>query len=120
MNNNKIKELENELINKSTMLLLSKKEKDSENASESNFTLKRGEKLMAVNFMPVDQSFIRPISCKNTDTLVKLEQIIYDEYPEFKDCNTYLTVNGSVVKRFKTLEENGIKDSSGIAINTYE
>jgi hypothetical protein len=70
--------------------------------------------------MPLDQSFIRPIACNNTDTLVKLEQIIYKEYPKFKEYNTYLTVGGEIKKRFKTLDENGIKDSTAIVINIYE
>ena len=47
------------------------------------------EKIMAINFMPLDQSFIRPLACKNNDTLAMLEQKIYNEYPQFKVINTF-------------------------------
>ena len=86
----------------------------------SKVVIKPGERLMAVNFMPLDQSFIRPIVCKNTDTLAILEQKIYNEYPEFKDHHTYLTVGGEIKKRFKTMDENGIKDSYAIVINIHD
>ena len=61
-----------------------------------------------------------PIPCKNTDTFVKIEEKIYNEYPKYKDYNTYLTVNGNVIKRFKTLEENGIKSGNIIIVNIYD
>ena len=66
--------------------------------------------------MPVDQSFIIPIYCKNTDTLATLEQKVYNEYPQYKDYHTYLTVGGEIKKRFKTIDENGIKNTNAAAI----
>ena len=86
----------------------------------NNFKGENGEKLFNINFMPLDKSFIRPIICEHTDTLVTLEQKIYDEYPQLKEYNTYLTVGGEPKKRFKTLDENGIKDNSIIVINIYK
>ena len=61
-----------------------------------------------------------PMACKNTDTIARLEEKVYNEYPKYKDCNTYLTVNGNVIKRFKTLDENGIKNYNSIIVNTYD
>ena len=94
----------------------------SDSLSERSRTIKlaKGEKMMAVNFMPIDQSFIRPIWCKNTETLASLEQKIYDEYPKFKELNTYITVGGEIKKRFKTLLENRIQDGNAIIINIYD
>ena len=88
--------------------------------SGTNFILNKEEKTMVVNFMPIDQSFISTISCKNTDILVNLEQKIYREYPQYKEFNTYLTMNGKMIKRFKTIEENGIQDSNSIIVNIYQ
>ena len=85
-----------------------------------NIITKPGERLLAINFMPLDQSFIKPMICKNTDTLAMLEQKIYNEYTQFKEYHTYLTVGGELIKRFKTIDENGIKDSSSIVINFYK
>ena len=87
---------------------------------DRNLNGENGEKIVAINFMPLDQSFSRPIACNNHDTLAMLEQKIYNEYPQFKEINTYLTVGGEIKKRFKTIDENKIKDGSAIIINTYE
>jgi len=75
---------------------------------------------MAIFFTSNNQDIQRPISCKNTDTFVKIEEKIYNEYPKYKDYNTFLTVNGNVIKRFKTFEENGIEDGNIIVVNTYD
>jgi len=83
-------------------------------------TIKLGEETIAILFTSVHQNMYRPISCKNTDTFVKIEERLYNEYPQYKDHNTYLTVNGSVIKRFKTLKENGIKDGNIIIVNVYD
>ena len=83
-------------------------------------TIKSGEKIFAILFTSTHQDIHRPISCKNTDTFVKIEEKIYNEYPKYKDYNTYLTVNGNVIKRFKTLEENGIKSGNTIIVNIYD
>jgi hypothetical protein len=64
--------------------------------------IKSGEEIVALFFTSINGEIHRPISCKNTDTFVKIEEKIYNEYPKYKDYNTYLTVNGNVIKRFKT------------------
>ena len=60
------------------------------------------------------------MACKNTNILARLEEKLYNDYPKYKDYHTYLTVNGIVVKRFKTLEENGIKNGNSIIVNKYD
>ena len=82
--------------------------------------IKTGEEIIALFFTSINQDIHRPIPCKNTDTFVKIEEKIYNEYPQYKDYNTYLTVNGNVIKRFKTLEENGIKNGNTIIVNIYD
>ena len=83
-------------------------------------TTKPREKIIALFFTSTLQDIHIPIPCKNTDTFVKIEEKIYNEYPKYKDYNTYLTVNGNVIKRFKTLEENGIKNGNTIIVNIYD
>ena len=84
-------------------------------------SIKLGEKIISIFFTSISQGIISfSISCKNTDTFAKVEEKIYDKYPQYKDCNTYLTVNGNIIKRFKTLEENRIKDGNFIIINVYD
>ena len=87
---------------------------------EKNYLLNKDEKRFAIFFMSVDQQIHYPIACNSNDSIVKLEEIIYNEYPQYKEYNTYLTVNGRQVKRFKTIKENGIKEGNAITVNIYE
>ena len=70
--------------------------------------------------MSANHDKIFPISCLNSDILVKFEEIFYIKYPEYKEYNTFLTVNGNPIKRFKSIEENGIKEGNDIIVNIYE
>ena len=60
------------------------------------------------------------MSCKNSDLISRLEEELYSEYQEYKEYNTFLTVNGNLVKRFKTVGENKIKKGDAILVNIYE
>ena len=82
--------------------------------------IKPGEKNIAVNFTSPKQDIQFPMACKNTDIFVRLEEKLYNEYPKYKDYNTYLTVNGNLIKRFKSLEENGIENGNSIIVNIYD
>ena len=109
----KIKDLE-EIINLKNIEINSLK-----NNNEITY-IKPGEKIIAIFFTSNGEDIQRPISCKNTDTFVKIEEQIYNEYPKYKEYNTYLTVNGNIIDRFKTLNENGIKDGNIIVVNIYD
>ena len=61
-----------------------------------------------------------PIVCNSNTIISRLEEEVYNEYPAFKDNNTYLTFNGKTLKRFKSIEENGIKKGDKILVNIYE
>ena len=43
-----------------------------------------------------------PIACKNTTPFIKVEEKLYEEYPEFKETENYYIFNGTKIKRFKT------------------
>ena len=75
------------------------------------------EEIIAILFKSLDENIQRPISCKMTDTFIQIEEKIYNEYPEYKDFNTYFTVNGNEIERNKTIDENKIKDGNIIIIN---
>jgi len=112
----KIKELE-ELIKSKNLEINNLK---NNNDTNKIVNLKSKEEIIAIFFTSVDQNIYRPISCKNTDIFAKIEEKIYNEYPEYKDYNTYLTINGNIINRLKTLEENGIKDGNIIIVNIYD
>ena len=74
---------------------------------------------MALQIISTDHKVSFPIPCKNTNTFVKIEEELYKEYPEYKDVNTYFTVNGFEIKRFKSIQENNIKNKDKIILNIY-
>ena len=88
--------------------------------NDNPISFKPGEKMFGINFISANKDLQRPMGCKNTDIICKLEEKVYNEYPIYKDKNTYLTVNGRIIKRFKSLEENNIKDGDTIIINQYK
>ena len=49
-----------------------------------------------------------------------MEEELYSEYPKYKDYNTFLTVNGNNIKRFKTIRENGIKKGNTILVDIID
>ena len=78
------------------------------------------DNIMAIAFTSVDQKFIYALPCRNTDSFVRLEEKLYEQYPEYKTEDTYFTFGGKRIKRFQTLQENGIKCSDVILLNVYE
>ena len=56
------------------------------------------------------------LKCKINDLFVRLEETLYNDFPDFKQYETYFEVNGKKVKRFQTLEQNGIKNNETINI----
>ena len=120
---NKIKEYENEIIKLRNEL--NKKNDELKNLKvnifdDKKYLLNKNEKRFAIYFISVDQKIHYPIACNSNDSIAKLEEIIYNEYPQYKEYNTYLTVNGRQIKRFKTIKENGIKEGNAITVNIYE
>ena len=84
-----------------------------------NDYIKRGE-ILTIQFKSIDQNVDISYSCKNTDIFVRIEEMIYNQYPEYKDLNTYFTVNGRGIKRFRNMQENNIKNQDKILLNVYE
>ena len=114
-NINKIKELQR-LLNDKKIELKELRTKFPDLKSVA----KQGDKIIVVNFVSINQDIQFPIACKNTDIIERLEEKFYNEYPKYKKYNTYLTNNGKIIKRFKSLDENGIKNGSSITVNIYD
>ena len=115
--NNKLLKLQN-IIKEKTDEINTLKSQISD-GSVSN--LRPGEKVYAIGITSVDQTiqnFFRP--CKDTDLFVKLEEKLYDEYPQYKDLETYFLVDGRKIARFKSIKENKIKNGQIITLNILE
>ena len=123
--NGKIKSLEEQIreFNEKINIMNTQEEKAFEKNNskvEASYNDKEEEKPFAINFMSMDQRIHYPLLCKNSDLISRLEEELYNEYEEFKEYNTFLTVNGNIVKRFKTVAENKIKKGDAILVNIGE
>ena len=84
------------------------------------FVLEEGEKLMSIIFNSVDQKLNFSVICKNTDEFHKIEAQLYKNYPEYSENDNFFTVKGIKVNRYKTLENNNIKNNDVIILNMIE
>jgi len=81
-------------------------------------SIKPDDRMITVNFVSMGRNDIGHYSliCKKRDLFVKVEERLYEDFPQFKDYETYFEVNGKRIKRFKTLEQNQIKNNDIISI----
>ena len=85
-------------------------------------SIKPGEEIISINFVSMGNNDIGHYSliCKNTDLFVRLEERLYEDFPEFKNYETYFEVNTKRIKRFKTIDENKIKSKDIITVFRVE
>ena len=77
--------------------------------------------IVTVLFRSLDQKVDVAYSSPKSDLFVRLEEKLYDEYPEFRDLdNIYFTVNGKKIRRFRSLQENNLKNNDKILLNICE
>ena len=115
----KIKELENVINDKNNEIKNYISEinylKESKNQIKS---IKPGEKIFSVLFMTQGNNdiFNYSMTCKNTELFVRLEERLYDDFPQYKNIETIFMVDTRRIKRFQTLDENNIKRNDIISL----
>ena len=115
----KINELNLALTNKN-------KEIDNLNIVIKNLQLNNKKKfidvdeLLTIQFKSIDQTLDIAFTCQKNDIFINIEEKLYNEYPIYKDMNTYFTVKGHIVERFKSMLDNNIKNYDKIFLNVYE
>jgi LPS O-antigen subunit length determinant protein (WzzB/FepE family) len=117
--NNKIIELQKRIDMKNQEIIeLYAKIKD---LSDNGVHFMPGDKIIGIGFISVDQKIQNYIRAyKDTEIFSRIEEDLYNEYPEFKDKETYLMFGGNKIKRFKTLKENNIKNGDVIQVHIYD
>ena len=84
------------------------------------FELLDGEKLMTVNIICLSQNITHSIICKNTHKFIYIENILYDTYPELADSENYFIAGGGKINKYKTLDDNKIKDNEIINLEKFD
>ena len=123
--------LENSYENKKVMELMEKLVKKEENLKKMEneikemksrypFELNNNEVLMTVNIMCLSPKITLSIICKNTHKFIYLENVLYEKYPELTESENYFIFGGIKINKFKTLEENGIKDNDIISLERID
>ena len=120
--NNKIKSLEKELNLKNEKIKQLLSQNNNNQGKYEITSIKHGEKIMCINFVSMGRQDINNygLVCKNTDLFVRTEERLYEDFPQFKNYETYFEVNGKRIKRFQTLSENNIKDKNVINLFIIE
>ena len=78
---------------------------DNRNQNNSKI-IKGGNK--CVNFISSDQKITYAIPCSGDDIFAEIEEILYREYPEYRETNNTFLANGKEILRFKTIDDNKI------------
>ena len=92
------------------------------NNNEQLISFKPGDKIIAVLFMTQGNQDIYnyTMACKSSDLFVRLEERLYHDYPKYRNFETFFMVNARRIFRFKSLEENQIKNNDIISLFTNE
>ena len=79
--------------------------------------LSEGEELISVIFSFSEKEIHYSVICKNTEKFNRLEEKLYNDYPEYSETDNYFTSNGKIINKIKSLEQNKIKNNSVIVLN---
>ena len=125
----KINELENKLkssnihLNKLQSLEYLIKEKDKE-INELKILLKNNKINTnigydkAVNFISQDYKINYAIPCSGNSIFAQIEELLYQEYPEYRETNNIFLADGKEILRFKTINENNVGTGRPIMLIT--
>ena len=105
---NQINDLKLQLMNKERELNDIKKDRDG----YVNY-----KNIKVVHFNSGDGKIDHGIKCLSTETFAEVEEKLYKIYGEYRDAynNTFLA-NGNIIKRYKTMSENNIKNGDKILL----
>jgi aspartate carbamoyltransferase regulatory subunit len=92
----------------------------NEMKSRLPFELLENEKLMSIIIVSNDQKIHYSIICKNSQKFTKIEENLYERHPEYIESENFFLVNGNKINKYKSLEENNIKNSDIITLFKYD
>ena len=82
--------------------------------------LEKNENLMSIIFQSIDQKIKYSMICKNTDTINRLEEKLYEVFPIFSETENFFLCKGKKLNKFKTFDFNNIKNGDIIILNKVD
>ena len=71
---------------------------------------------MVVNFISLDYDINCGINCLETETFAEVEEKLYKQYEQCRETNNAFISGGNMIKRFKKISENKIKNGDKIQL----
>ena len=75
--------------------------------------------IMVVHFNSGDGKIDHGIKCLPTETFAEVEEKLYKIYDEYRETNNIFLAKGNIIKRFKKMSENNIKDGDKIQLQNF-
>ena len=121
-NNNEIKKLKDEINSLKYQLNFKDKEiNDLRNKSNViDIPKYKIDDIIVITFQASDSSVNYGIKCIKDETFAEVEEKLYKKYNDLRNTNNMFTANAKPVLRFKTINENNIKDGDIIQLFKLE
>lgn len=111
-------ELEKSLVEKNNEneILKIKINELSDEMNKVKLELKNRDNLISVKFISGDQKINCILKCEKTDNFIQLENSLYELYPECKMTENDFLINGQMIDKNRSIEENKIKENDTIMV----
>ena len=76
--------------------------------------------IMVIHFISDDGMINQGIKCLKTELFAEVEEKLYKIYDNYRKTNNVFLHNGNIVLRFKTIEENNIKNDDKIILQKFD
>ena len=113
---NEIKNLRTEITIKDNQLNILKKELKNNNLKITENKKINISDTKMISFVSKDKKIIDVIPCIGDETFAEIEEILYRDYPDFRETNNSFFLNGKEILRFKTSNDNKIENGKQIIL----
>ena len=114
---NQVNNLMNTIEKKDEQIKNLKKKLDSLNKTDVPKKKKGMGETISISFMSADQIiFNYSIPCTGNTIFSEIEEKLYKEYPEYRESENSFLHHGTIIKRFKTINENKIKSGDKVMV----
>ena len=70
--------------------------------------------IISISIVSIDRSLFEIIKCYKTDCFSTFEDKFYQKYEKYLETENYFILNGNLIKKHLTINENNIKDRDKI------